>query len=139
MMLLRKIIFTLSALTVINAHADKIHVSAIGADIDSCKMDHRCDLKGKHDIEIVNDSNLEHRYEYFYVICSIKENRRCDCNKVGNHVYVKAHSKWNNHYDSFISPIYSTMSGHADYVISTNLSGYQTEISENVYNVVVKH
>lgn len=48
-MLIRKTILTLTALTVINAHADTILTTATSNNVSGCRVDHRCDIHGVHD------------------------------------------------------------------------------------------
>jgi hypothetical protein len=136
-MLIRNTIITLTALTVINAYADKINIKAVGRNIPKCHVDHRCYLKGSHDIEIINESNDAHKYKYVHVLCALKGDWRTDCHVYENNMVVMPHSTWTNHYDSHASPRFSIHMTY-DYLVQTNVFGDQIEKVENKYSVRVK-
>lgn len=136
-MLLRKTIITLASLTVINAHADQIIVLALGQDVSNCRVNHKCELHGSHDIQIINDSDKEHHYKYNYLICTHKFGYRSDCQHATNTINVDAHKTWNNHHD-FISNPWFGDTGKFSYTVETQVVGFQTARVENKYSVIVK-
>lgn len=85
-------------LTTSIANADNITLNAYSFD-GSCQLSHRCDMRGVHDIEIVNNTDQNHYYTYSYDICA--DNGQC--NVVSNGVWVGYHSKWNNHFESHLT------------------------------------
>lgn len=138
-MLIRKIIITLAALTVINSHADQIHVSSSGADIAGCHTNHKCDIHGIHDIEIINDTNEDHKYGYHYMTYIWNRDVRSVTKYIHAYVIIKAHSTWNNHYDSFSKHAFS-YSGKYIYAIETDAGydGVHQPISHKEYQIKVK-
>src|SRR6185369_16943890 len=129
-MLIRKTIVTILSLTVINAHADQILLSAVGQNVEGCKVDHRCDIKGSHDIQIINESNKPQSYKYHYTICALKYTYRTNCNIAENTITIAPYSQWNNHYDSESKPRFSVAS-QFHYTVETEVRGYGK--SENQY------
>jgi len=135
-MLIRKIIVTLLSLTVINAHADQILLSAVGQNVDGCKVDHRCDIRGSHDIQIINQSNKPQSYKYRYTLCALKYIYRTDCNYSENTITIAPNSQWNNHYDSKSTPRFSVASKFR-YFVETEVHGYGK--AENQYFIRVNN
>lgn len=136
-MLTRKFILTIIALTVINAHADKINITATAQDIKKCHVDHRCYLKGSHSIEITNQTNDTHRYEYAYLLCSLKGDWYTDCSIIKNFATVIPHSTWVSNYESHASPRFSIHKSY-NYSVQTNIAGYQVSRIENKYSIRVR-
>lgn len=133
----KKTIITLAALTVINAHADQILVSAQGEDVSNCRVNHKCEIFGSHDIQIINDGDKEHHYKYNYLICAKKFGSRSDCQRATNTINVSAHKVWNNHHD-FVSNPWFGDTGHFSYSVETQVVGYQQAIVEKKYSILVK-
>jgi len=133
-MLIRKIIITLISLTAITAHADQIIASAVGHDISNCRVDHQCDIKGFHDIQIINESDKPKTYKYRYTLCALKYTYRTDCCFAENTVTVAAHSQWNNHHDSWSKPRFSVAS-QFHYTVETEVRDYAKV--ENQYSIKV--
>jgi hypothetical protein len=135
-MLIRKTIVTLLSLTVINAYADQIILSAVGHDVVNCRVDHRCDIKGAHDIQIINESSKPQTYKYRYTLCALKYTDRTDCNYAENTITVASNSQWNNHFDSASSPRFSVAS-QFHYIVETQVKGYGK--AENQYFIKVNN
>jgi len=138
-MLIRKTIITLTTLTVISAHADQIHVSAIGEPLIKCKVDHKCDIKGIHEIEIINDSNETHAYGYHYLKYAYNQGQRVGVNYQHRYINVAAHTTWRDHYEGFSKHVFP-YSGSYIYVVETDTSydGIHIGKAHNEYKIKVK-
>lgn len=136
-MLIRKTIIALAVSTVINAHADQILLSAKGEDVSNCRVYHKCEIFGSHDIQIINDSDKQHSYKYNYLICTKKFGERTDCQHVTNTINIPAFKTWNNHH-YFVSNPWFGKTGHFSYTVETQVVGYQPAKVENKYSIQVK-
>lgn len=89
------------------AVADTIHLNA-EARYQTCMVNQSCQLSGFHDIEIINNNDQDHAYNYTYSLCSDNN----ECHNIGNIITVKAHTKWNNHYDNFLMATFNWKGNH---------------------------
>jgi hypothetical protein len=117
-----------------NCFSDQILLSAVGHDIANCRVDHRCDLKGAHDIQIINESSKPQTYKYRYTLCALKYTDRTDCNYAENTITVAPNSQWNNHHESWSKPTFSAAS-QFHYTVETEVYNYAKV--ENKYSIKV--
>lgn len=78
--------------------ADTVNLNAQTFPTD-CKLSHRCDLHGSHDISIINDTDQNHYYTYSYQLYTEDGQSYV----VSNGVWVGFHSQWLNHHDSHLT------------------------------------
>lgn len=97
---MRKLLFVALMSSAFSCYADQLILTAWA---DNIRCDYRsCDISGTQDIEIVNDSNADHKYHYKYNI--YLEPGAYRPRQVENDIIVKAHTTWNNHHSSsFVS------------------------------------
>jgi hypothetical protein len=79
----------------------------------------RLDTNAQHDIEIINDSNRDETFSYTYAYCGDTIQK---CVKVSSTAIVRAHKRWNNHYNSYVSNTYDHK-GSYNLVATTSISG----------------
>jgi hypothetical protein len=132
---MKKLILVMGIMFSLNANAD-INTSAISTPPDNCKVDHRCDIHGSHDISIINESLQTKNYYYIYKLCIVREGMETDCSFSASNVVIEAGQKWNNHFDSIIQPRFSYATTYR-YVITTQVVGNEKRLSEMSYQVKV--
>lgn len=90
----------------------------------TCFLNQQCQMSSSHDIEIRNDTSVDHVYSYVYSLCDDKGK----CSGANNSVKVRAHTVWNNHYNGFL---YSTFrwAGSHTIVARTGVTGVQNKES----------
>lgn len=135
----KKIIMLGLSLISFCTYADQIHVTAVGQPLIKCKTDHKCDIKGIHEIEIINDSNEDHAYGYHYLKYAWIRGQRGGVNYVHKYVNIPAHTSWRDHYEGFSKHKFST-EGDYIYVVETDAGydGIHMGTTHNEYHVKVK-
>lgn len=116
-----------------STYADNITLIAKGIE-GHCKMSHKCDLIGSHDIQIINDTDQSHTYTYYYRVCGDFDN----CISTGNNVTVAPHSRWNNHHDSRHEVVFEWSGLHQDRV-TTGVTGYDNLERTDVKDIDVAY
>jgi ABC-type molybdate transport system substrate-binding protein len=113
---LSTLLLTLSTIAIANPVT--VSVGAQAHDYFSMKGDY-VSTSASHDIEIINNSDSAKTFTYVYRYCAEGHN---ECAISYNTVTVNAHTKWNNHHDSIVSPKYDYV-GKYNLTATTNVNG----------------
>ncbi len=116
---MKKLLIICLAVIGTKTYADTIHLNAV-AHSSICMVNQPCPMSSVHDIEIINNSGENHKYNYLYSLCDDQNH----CHNTGSFVTVNAHSKWNNHYDNWFQPKL-TWKGTHQIIAETRVSGHQ--------------
>lgn len=90
-------------------------------------------LYASHDIEIINNSNVDRLFSYSYSMCP--EFRKCDI--IGNTKVVLANSRWNNHYDHHMSERYS-FANNFSLAAKTYVVGDTEHVSDGYAGIIIR-
>jgi hypothetical protein len=104
------------------AFADIVNLNVV-ADKNICQFNKDCVVSGNQDIEIVNDSDGSHLFDYQYSLCVDDTNCKVDSGKIR----LQPHTSWHNHH---FSVFYATFSAYNRHVVTSSVHIRGTVITD---------